>query len=223
MVYHFRPEEGAPSRDAQAIEALFATDGGKSHPYMAGHIFAGGRETGRDLADAVHFVAQLHGYQPGVIALAEERPAERGVRTWLRVAIEAFREERAYLTQVVVAAGPMPSTAGQAESEAAVAQARHAIEMLARSERNGCAIGAAMALVLDWRPIRAVIDATAQRFGVALAPPALPSTRQTLRLIEEAGSASVARAMTFGAQQLLAQHRGLWDLLEARARARIGT
>ncbi len=28
------------------------------------------------------------------------------------------------------------------------------------------------------------------------------------------------RAMLFGAQQLFAQHRGLWDLLEARASAR---
>jgi hypothetical protein len=28
------------------------------------------------------------------------------------------------------------------------------------------------------------------------------------------------RAMAFGAQQVFAQHRGLWDLLEARASAR---
>jgi hypothetical protein len=33
-------------------------------------------------------------------------------------------------------------------------------------------------------------------------------------------SASFERAMSFGAQQLLAQHRGLWDLLEARKAAR---
>ena len=31
---------------------------------------------------------------------------------------------------------------------------------------------------------------------------------------------SAERAMAFGARQLLAQHRGLWDLLEARASAR---
>ena len=33
-------------------------------------------------------------------------------------------------------------------------------------------------------------------------------------------TASVERAMAFGAQQMLAQHRGLWQLLEARATAR---
>jgi hypothetical protein len=35
-----------------------------------------------------------------------------------------------------------------------------------------------------------------------------------------ADSPSFERAMSFGAQQLLAQHRGLWDLLEARQAAR---
>lgn len=223
MVYHFKPEEAARPRAAEAIGALLADDGGKSHPYIASHIFARGRETGRDLADAVHFIAHLHGRHPGVIDLAGERPAADGIRAWLGAAAEAFAEERAYLTRIVVAAGPLPSTAGQAECEAAVAQARHALEMLARSERNGCALGAALALVLEWRPIRAVIDAAAQRFGVALTPPALPSARQTLCLIEQAESPAVERAMTFGAQQLLVQHRGLWDLLEARAGARVGT
>jgi hypothetical protein len=33
-------------------------------------------------------------------------------------------------------------------------------------------------------------------------------------------SAAADRAMLFGAQQIVAQHRGLWDLLEARAIAR---
>ena len=80
-----------------------------------------------------------------------------------------------------------------------------------------------MALVLDWRSIRAVIDAAAQRFGVALTPPALPSQRRTMALADAAESVGVERAMVFGAQQLLVQHRGLWGLLEARAEARIGT
>ncbi len=35
-------------------------------------------------------------------------------------------------------------------------------------------------------------------------------------------SPGVERAMLFGAEQFLAQHRGLWQLLEARASARDG-
>jgi hypothetical protein len=44
-----------------------------------------------------------------------------------------------------------------------------------------------------------------------------------MALIEAAGTPAIERAILFGAQQLLVQHRGLWDLLEARAEARVGT
>ena len=208
---------------AESLGSLLGADGGKSHPYIASHIFARGRETGRDLADAVHLISGLHGRHPGVIELAWDKPADGGVRGWLDAAVQGFAEERAYLNRIVVAAGPLPSTPGQAKSEAAVVGQRHALEMLARSERNGCALGAAVALVLDWRPIRAVLDAAARRFSVTLTPPALPSTRQTLAVTKELVTPAVERAIVFGAQQLLVQHRGLWDLLEARAIARIGT
>ena len=222
MAYEVQ-QQAARVSAAETISVLLGTDGGRSHPYIASHIFARGRETGRDLADAVHFIAYLHGRHPGVVELARSKPVTAAVGAWLDGAAQGFGEERAYLMRIVVAAGPLPSTPGQAECEAAVAGQRHALEMLARSDRNGCALGAAMALVLDWRVIRAVIDAAAQRYGVALTPPALPSARQTLGVADEAGSPAVERAMTFGAQQLLVQHRGLWDLLEARAEARIGT
>jgi hypothetical protein len=222
MSYHFKPETARPSV-AESLGNLLVADGGRSHPYIASHIFARGRETGRDLADAVHFISSLHGRNPGVIDLTRDKPAEGGVRGWVDAAAQGFIEERAYLNRIVVAAGPLPSTPGQAECEAAVVGQRHALEMLARSERNGCALGAAVALVLDWRPIRAVLDAAAQRFGVTLTPPAMPSARQTIAVAEEVQSPAVERAIIFGAQQLLVQHRGLWDLLEARSSARIGT
>lgn len=211
-----------PKGAGETISALLSADGGKSHPYIAGHIFARGREAGRDLADAVHFLATLHGHHPGVIELARDRAGSETARLWLEEAAEAFAEERSYLTKIVVAAGPLPSTPGQAESEAAVSGQRHALEMLARSDRNGCAVGAAMALTLDWRAARAVIDAAAQRFGVTLTPPALPSPRKTLAVADAAETPGIERAMVFGAHQLLIQHRGLWSLLEARAEARIG-
>ena len=115
----------------------------------------------------------------------------------------------------------MPSTPGQAASEAAVAAQRHALDMLAQSDRNGCADGTAIALALDWPGIRSVLDLLAGRLGID--PPAsqLPPAFETATMIDAlAGTLSVERAMVFGAQQMLAQHRGLIDLLEARASAR---
>lgn len=219
MAYQVQQEAARP-RAAETIGALLADDGAKGHPYIAFTIFARGREAARDLADAVHLISGLHGRQPGVIDHARERATDPAIRAWLDKAAAGFAEERAYLMRTVVAAGPLPSTPGQAACEAAMIGQRHALDMLARSDRSGCALGAALALVLDWRAVRAVIDAAAQRFGVALIPPALPSARQALALAADGGSPAVERAMVFGAQQLLVQHRGLWSLLEARSEAR---
>ena len=216
----FQVQEVARPSAAETIGALIAADGAKGHPYIACSIFARGREAARDLADAVHLISGLHGRHPGVIEQARDKAADPVLRAWLDAAVTAFGEERAYLMRTVVSAGPLPSTPGHAECEAAVTGQRHAIEMLAGSDRQGCALGAALALVLDWRAVRSVIDAAAQRFGVPLTPPALPSARQALALVADTGSPAVERAMVFGAQQLLVQHRGLWDLLEARSEAR---
>jgi hypothetical protein len=220
MAYLVQQEAARPGA-AETIGALLAADGAKGHPYIACSIFARGREAGRDLADAVHLVSSLHGRQPGVIDHARGKAADPAVRAWLDAAMTGFAAERAYLMRTVVAAGPLPSTPGQAECEAAVTGQRHALDMLGRSDRNGCALGAALALVLDWRAIRPMIDAAAQRFGVTLIPPALPSARQGLAIAAATDSPAIERAMVFGAQQLLAQHRGLWSLLEARAEARV--
>ena len=83
------------------------------------------------------------------------------------------------------------------------------------------ALGAAIAVTLDWPVIRRPLDAAAIRLGLETIPLALPSPAQTLRLIDQVTDAApIERAMTFGLQQLLAQHRGLWDLLLARAESR---
>ncbi len=81
-----------------------------------------------------------------------------------------------------------------------------------------------MALVLDWAVIRSCLDAAASRFGVD--SPAYPSADadSIVRLADEHGAtAPVQRALLFGAQQILVQHHGLWDLLEARQQARSGS
>lgn len=199
--------------------ALTASDGSIAHPWLQ-RLVAGG-EPARDLADAAHYLCVLHGRHPGVIdhALDHARlPVERG---WLEAAAEAFAVERAYLVRIVAAAGPLPSTPGQAESEAAAHAQQHAIDMLAQSDRTGCATGAALALGLDWEAIREVLDAAAHRLGITPPVCSLPPAEETVTVVDAlVREMSVERAMLFGAQQMFAQHRGLLDLLEARASAR---
>lgn len=201
------------------LDALVAQDGSGTHPYLL--ALSQPRAATRDLADAVHLLCTLHGRLPGVVDMAAERTDHPRALEWLLDAVAGFAEERAQITRLVVAAGPLPSTPGQAESESAVLGQRHALEMLARSERRGCAIGAALALVLDWPATRLMLDVAADRFGVSASPPQLPGGARALRLADAVSdSASIDRALFFGAQQLLVQHRGLWSLLDARRGAR---
>ena len=201
------------------IAALADADGSARHPLPA--RLAARDAPPRDLSDAVHALCWLHGRQPGVIDHAATINAQPLAQDWLIEAAAGFAAERAYLATLTAAAGHQPSTPGQAESEAAVLGQRHALDMLAQSERAGCATGAAIALVIDWAAIRIPLDAAAARFGVT--PPGfeLPMNAEIETVVLSLGqSPGIERAMAFGAQQLLAQHRGLWNLLEARASAR---
>ena len=202
------------------LGALVESDASARHPHMQRLRAVSGPM--RDLADAVHFLCLLHGHHPGVIdhALGQARhPAEI---EWIEAAAAGFAAERAFLVRLVAGAGPMPSTPGHAEAETAALGQRHALNMLAQSDRVGCATGAALALAIDWAMLRAVLDLAAERFGVNAPETALPPPEETLTVVDAmAERPAVERAMLFGAQQLLAQHRGLWDLLEARASARL--
>ena len=201
----------------RALDALVTSDGAGAHSYVLSRKLVDGRDATRNLADAVHFFGLLHGRQPGLIALAAARAIRPEERRWLEVATQAFARERAYLSALASAAGPIPSTAGQQQCEQTTIAQSHAIDMLGQSERVGTALGAAIAMALDWRAIRAVLDAAAARLDVPARPAALPDLHETIALIDAShGTASLERAMLFGAQQLLAQHRGLWDLLATR-------
>ncbi len=90
------------------------------------------------------------------------------------VATDGFAAERAYLATLTAAAGPLPSTPGQAETDAALVAQRHAFDMLAHSDRAGCATGAAIALVIDWYAFRDAMDVAAARFGVNAPEMTLP-------------------------------------------------
>lgn len=211
----------AGPRIADHLVALATSDGSAAHPYPRAPQLLSGAEAVRNLADAAHYLCVLHGRFPGVINIAQQGNRHPAASGWLADAVDAFAAERSLLTRLAVAAGPLPSTPGQADCDAAVLQQRHALDMLARSERGGCALGAAFALALDWRAVRTVLDAAARRVGIEPQACLLPSEAETRTVaLTVAESSALERAISFGAQQLLAQHRGLWDLLETREAAR---
>ncbi|HLL29940.1 MAG TPA: hypothetical protein VK403_02985 [Allosphingosinicella sp.] len=213
---------GGPPTGALLLERL-AEHGSAAHPYAASARLLKAPTAVRDLADLIHYLCVLHGRYPGLIDHAAARVVEPEARAWLTSATYAFAGERAYLARLAVAAGPVPSTPGAGGTDAAVLGQRHAMETLALSERSGCALGAAMALVLDWAAIRRCLDAAAARFGMDSPAYAADEQDPVVQLADScAASAPVRRALLFGAQQILVQHHGLWDLLEARQQARAG-
>jgi hypothetical protein len=210
-----------PVSIAAAQLARVSGEGSARHPHLAALLEGVGRHSGRDMADAVHLLCSLHGHYPGLIEVALQRCPKGSVREWLTHASDGFERERLYLVRLTSAVGPLPSTPGAAETEASLVAARHALETLATSERDGCALGAATALVCDWWPLRRLLDRVAARGGTDVPAPSLPDEASVVAIVDgAAGSPGSARALAFGGEQLLLQHRALLDLLEARAEAR---
>lgn len=177
--------------------------------------------SGRDIADIAHFLCMLHGRHPGVVDHAATKTADLVAREWLVEAMDGFTAERAFLTKLTVAAGPISGVRSEDQSNATVLAQRKALEMLSQSDRNGCALGASFALVIDWKVIRPLLEQIAVKLGVEPRAAILPSTEATAALNSELSkSTAVERAINFGIDQILSQHRGLWQLLEARRNAR---
>jgi hypothetical protein len=214
-------QTGATRDTADTLLALVRAEGTAAHGHPASDVLIKGHESARNVADIVHLLCLLHGRHPGVVDHAAARAGDGATHDFLVTAADAFSDERALLTKLVVAVGPLPSTPGQADTETAVLAQHHAIDMLAQSERGGCAFGAALAVVADWSAIRAVLDMAAKRLSLDVSATRLPDASEIATAIRSADNNPAAdRAMLFGAQQIIAQHRGLWDLLEARAIAR---
>ncbi|MBA3668438.1 MAG: hypothetical protein H0W65_12090 [Sphingomonas sp.] len=206
---------------ADAQLARVETQGSAGHPYRLAMLTASGTTHARDLADMVHLFCSLYGRHPGLIELALNACPAGPVRGWLREASDAYERERLYLVRLTAAVGPLPSTPGAAETEATLVAQRHAIETLAKSERCGCALGAATALMADWPAVRALFDRAATRMGMMVPAMVLPDQASIVRVIGDAADGVASeRALGFGGEQLLLQNRGLLDLLEARAAAR---
>ena len=210
-----------PVSVAEAQLARVASDGCARHSHVNSLLEAAGPHSGRDLADAVHLLCSLHGRYPGLIEMALQRCPKGAINDWLGRASDAFERERLYLVGLTAGVGPLPSTLGAAETESSLLSARHALETLALSERNGCALGAATALIGDWWPIRRLLDRAAARLGADIPAPSLPDEASVVAIIGKAAeNPASGRALAFGGEQLLLQHRALFDLLEARAEAR---
>jgi len=210
-----------PVSVAEAQLARVAGDGTARHAHLNALLEASGPYAASDLADAVHLLCSLHGRYPGLMEIALQRYPSGDAKDWLEHASEAFERERLYLVRLTSAVGPLPSTPGSAETEASLLAARHALETLASSERKGCALGAATSLVGDWWPIRRLLDRASSRVGLECPAPSLPDEASIVDVIRRASDTPASeRALSFGGEQLLLQHRALFDLLEARAAAR---
>jgi len=169
---------------AETQLARIAGEGCARHSYLNSLLEASGRHAGRDLADAVHMLCSLHGRYPGLIEIALQRCPKGPVQDWLSRASEGFERERLYLVRLTSAVGPLPSTPGAAQTESSLVAARHALETLAVSERGGCALGAATALVGDWWPIRRLLDRAAARVGTEAPAPSLPDESSVVDAID---------------------------------------
>ncbi|RYD21382.1 MAG: hypothetical protein EOP89_13475, partial [Lysobacteraceae bacterium] len=201
------------------ITLLAATDGCAAHPIVV--RLSETSAAARDVADAIHCVCSAHGGATALFLSATRHPIPGTDHSWLVTAATAFADERAYLAALTAAVGPLPSTPGQAQSDGAFAALRHAFDMLATSERTGCAVGAAIALLVDWKAFRRIFDTAADRLGITVPGNGLPDAAAVIATYASTDTPAAAfRAIRFGAQQAFAQHRGLLDLIEARAAAR---
>lgn len=210
-----------PLAVADAQFTRIADDGSCQHDYARALVGDDSHSAARNLADAVHLFCQIYGRHPGMIELALANTPAGPVRDWMMKAADAFERERLFLVRLTSAVGPLPSTPGAHETESVLQAQRRAVETLARSEREGCSLGAATALVGDWPVVRSMLDRAAERAGIEVPAAILPGETDCAQIINAAIHGPAAqRALTFGTEQLLLQHRGLLDLLEARAVAR---
>jgi hypothetical protein len=169
------------------------------------------------LADIAHFMAISHGRHPGVVDHAADKMADQSARQWVKEATLGFAGERDLLNRMIVAAGPIRRHADQDKITALLGAQARSFELLATSERTGCAAGAAIAFVLDWQFTRPLLERTAVALGVEPRVCALPSAVACQQLVQDLGvSPAVERAICFGSDQILAQQSGLWKLVAAR-------
>lgn len=169
------------------------------------------------LADISHFMHVAHGRHPGLIDHAAHKIVDDAARAWLIKAMDGMFVERAFLNKLTVTAGPIRRLSGHEKVSALVEGQARNFQMLATSDRRGCAAGAAVAFILDWHQTRPLLEIAALEMGLATPEVTLPSIAECTELVANLDeNAAFRRAMAFGAEQTLAQQRGLWQLVVAR-------
>ncbi len=169
------------------------------------------------LADIAHFMNISHGRHPGIVDHASHKIVDDNARKWLVRSIDGIAAERNFLNILTVTAGPIRRLTGQDKITALIESQSKNFEMLATSDRKGCPAGAAIAFVVDWHQTRALLDCVALHIGLETSPITLPSVQECIMLVNRLdANEGYRRAMGFGAQQFLAQQRGLWHLIVAR-------
>src|SRR3982750_4686479 len=148
----------SPVSVAEAHLARVGAEGSARHRHLISLLEASGAHSARDLADAVHLLCSLHGRHPSLVEVAYRGASEGPGRDWLVRAAEGFERERLFLVRLTSAVGPIPSTPGAIETETSLNAQRNELEILESSERRGCALGAAAALIGDWWPVRRLLD-----------------------------------------------------------------
>ena len=202
--------------------ALF-DEGAGAHPWVRRLASDPDRAAGPDLADAVHWLALLHGGAAGLVDGASLRTRSERERRFLNGAFDAWQSERAALSTLAVAVGPVPSTPGQHADEATTATLSRAIATLATSERDGVSLGAATALIVEWHGLRALMERAAERFGGDISPCVLPPQPDLLATVAGFVDApGMERAMAFGARELVRRHGTFVAMLQRRSAARAG-
>ena len=210
---------------AAALDALVATSGSAGHPHVR-RLAQVRADTPRELvADTLHYLCILHGRQPSLAEMAARLGDTLVPHGWLDGAAAAFATERAWISQLSVTAGAPPAEPGQISTEELVAGQRQALITLVRSDRRGCLLGAIAATLLDWEAVKEALASIGERVGVPLARSAggWPARAETLAIIHKAtgNEPLIGRAILFAAQQVVAQQRAFWDLLDARHAVRI--
>ena len=213
----------APADHGGLMVSLVAGEGSAAHGWLHSTELNAGTSATRNIADLVRLWSMLHGRLPGLVDLVASQNCWAEGDGFLRAAAEGFAAERLYLADLISAAGPAPSTPGDSGTACAINAQYHSLVTLARSERFGCAIGAVVALMLDWQPIRAVLDGAADRLGIAGPESRLPDEEACCALLAALPDRPrLDRTLAFGARQLVTHHTGLLDYLAVRAEAREG-
>lgn len=207
-----------PAGLVQVIGDMLATSGSASHEFASQFAESGAvsRET---LADVLHHLSLLHGRRPSLFEIVAQSPLAPAPE-WLHASMRAFARERDLLARLVVAAGPPPSRVGQTSVEETVNATRNALVTLAGSDRLGCAIGAAAALLIDWESIAISLRRIGNRLDIKVPErhAEWPGRAETLAVLETAAALPGGdRAVKFGFQTLLAQHFAFWNIVQTRA------